>query len=139
MVELATQKQINDLAYKVIGCAIEVNRHHGPGLLESVYENCLLYELKQQEIQAQSQVRVPILYKGIDLGGHLIIDILVEDEIVVELNAVDILLPIHEAQLLTYLKLTHNCKGLLINFNSNKIIDTTKHLVTEAFSRLPKE
>lgn len=139
MVELMTQKRINELAYKVVGCAIEVNRHHGPGLLESVYETCLLYELRQQGIQAQSQVRVPILYKGIDLGGHLIIDILVEDEIIVELKAVDVLLKIHEAQLLTYLKLTHNYKGLLINFNSNKIIDTTKHFVTEAFSMLPKE
>ncbi len=136
---MITQKYLNNIAYKVVGCAIEVNKHQGPGLLESVYELCLLYELKKVGLQAASQVRIPVLYKGIDLGGHLVIDILVEDEVVVELKAVESLLPIHEAQIITYLKLTDNYKGVLINFNSTKIIDTTKHFVTEKFADLPKE
>jgi GxxExxY protein len=136
---MITQKYLNDIAYKVVGCAIEVNKHQGPGLLESVYELSLLYELKKAGLKAESQVRVPVFYKGVDLGGHLVIDILVEDEVVVELKTVESILPIHEAQILTYLKLTHNCKGVLINFNSTKIIDTTKHFVTEKFAHLPKE
>ena len=122
-----------------MGCAIEVNKHCGPGLLESVYELCLMYELERHGLQAKSQVRVPVLYKGIDLGGHLFIDVLVEDEIVVELKAVESILPIHEAQIISYLKLTDNYKGMLINFNTTKITDSTKHFVTEKFAELPKE
>ncbi len=136
-----TQKYLNQIAYEVMGCAIEVNKHCGPGLLESVYELCLMYELERHGLQAQSQVRVPILYKGVDLGGHLFIDILVEDEIVVELKAVESLLPIHEAQIISYLKLTDNFKGILINFNTTQVTDktSTKHFVTEKFAALPKE
>lgn len=108
---MITQKYLNDIAYKIVGCAIEVNKQYGPGLLESVYKVCLLHELKLQGIKAESPYRIPILYKGIDLGGHLIIDLLVEDEVVVELKAVSEILPIHEAQLLNYLKLTENYEG----------------------------
>lgn len=136
---MITQKYLNDIAYKVVGCAIEVNKHYGPGLLESVYEVCLLHELKVQGFKVESQYRIPIFYKGVDLGGHLIIDLLVEDEVVVELKSVSEILPIHEAQLLTYLKLTENYRGILINFNTTKIVDTTKHFVTEGFATLPKE
>ena len=136
-----TQKYLNQIAYEVMGCAIEVNKHCGPGLLESVYELCLMYELERHGLQAQLQVRVPILYKGIDLGGHLFIDILVEDEIVVELKAVEKLLPIHEAQILSYMKLTDNYKGILINFNATQITnkESSKHFVIEKFADLPKE
>lgn len=136
---LPTQKYLNELSYKIVGCAIEVNKHYGPGLLESVYEKCLMYELGKAGLKAESQVVVPILYKNTNLGGHLLIDILVEDELVVELKAVDAILPVHEAQLLTYLKLTSNYKGMIINFNSTKVIDSTKHFVTESFAQLPKE
>lgn len=140
MIQL-TQKYLNQIAYEVMGCAIEVNKHAGPGLLESVYESCMMYELQRHGLRAQSQVRVPVFYRGIDLGSHLFIDILVEDGIVLELKAVESLQPIHEAQLLTYLKLTDNYKGILINFNTTKITDkaSAKHFVTEKFADLPKE
>lgn len=136
-----TQKYLNQIAYEVMGCAIEVNKHCGPGLLESVYELCLMYELKKNGLKAESQVRVPILYKNVDLGGHLFIDVLVEDEVVIELKAVEKLLPIHEAQILSYLKLTDNYKGILINFNTTQITskESTKHFVTEKFADLPTE
>ena len=134
-----TQKYINELAYSIIGCAIEVNKQLGPGLLESLYERCLVDELESEGINFESQVRIPILYKEKDLGGHLIIDILVENLIVVELKAVDALLPIYEAQLLTYLKLTNKPKGLLINFNSTNITKSTIPLVTKLFAQLPED
>lgn len=134
-----TKKYVNDLSYLIVGCAIEVNKQLGPGLLESVYERCLVDELKSQNINFDSQVRIPILYKEKDLGGHLIIDILVEDLIIVELKAVDEMLPIYEAQLLTYLKLTNKPKGLLINFNSTNITKSTIPLVTKLFAELAED
>lgn len=134
-----TKKYVNELSYIIVGCAIEVNKQMGPGLLESVYERCLIDELEAKGINYQSQVRIPVLYKGKDLGGHLIIDILVEDLIVVELKAVDEMVPIYEAQLLSYLKLTNKPKGLLINFNSTNITKSTIPLVTKLFAELPED
>jgi GxxExxY protein len=134
-----TKKYVNDLSYIIVGCAIEVNKQMGPGLLESVYERCLIDELKSQNIDFESQVKIPILYKEKDLGGHLIIDILVEDLIIVELKAVDELIPIYEAQLLSYLKLTNKPKGLLINFNSTNITKSTIPIVTKLFAELPED
>lgn len=134
-----SKKYLNQIAYEVMSCAIEVNKHAGPGLLGSVYESCMMYELGRHGLLAESQVRVPVMYKGIDLGGHLFIDILVEDEIVVELKAVELLLPIQEAQIISYLKLTESYKGVLINFNSTNIVSSTKHFVTERFADLPIE
>jgi GxxExxY protein len=134
-----TKKYVNDLSYLIVGCAIEVNKQMGPGLLESVYERCLIDELKSQNIDLESQVKIPILYKEKDLGGHLIIDILVEDLIIVELKSVDELIPIYEAQLLSYLKLTNKPKGLLINFNSTNITKSTIPLVTKLFAELPED
>lgn len=134
-----TKKYVNDLSYLIVGCAIEVNKQMGPGLLESVYERCLIDELKSQNIDLESQVKIPILYKEKDLGGHLIIDILVEDLIIVELKAVDEMIPIYEAQLLSYLKLTNKPKGLLINFNSTNIAKSTIPLVTKLFAELPED
>ena len=137
---MSTQKYINDLAFEVVGCAIEVHKHLGPGLLESVYETCFVEELKQNGFSVKSQVIVPVVYKQVELGNVLKLDILVDDLIIVELKAVDELLPVFKAQLLTYLKLTGKPKGLLINFNCENI---TKYglvpLVTEEFSKLPKE
>jgi len=126
-----TQKGINDLAYKIIGCAIEVSKQYGPGLLESVYENCLVYELISKGLKVQRQVKLPVLYKGVELDNFLQLDVLVQDLIIIELKAVEELSPIHEAQLLTYLKLADKPKGLLINFNSTKITDSVKHFVTD--------
>jgi len=101
----------------IIGAAIEVHRQLGPGLLESAYEECLCHELHLREIQFKRQIRLPVLYKGLLLDCGYTIDLIVEDQVVVELKAIEKLLPIHEAQLLTYLRLSKKQVGLLINFN----------------------
>ena len=132
-----TQKIINDLAYKVVGCAIEVHSELGPGLLESVYEKCLCYELKQKNITFKNQVDIAIKYKQTNIKSNLRLDILIEDLIIVELKAIEKLFPIHQAQLLTYLKLTGVPKGLLINFNTKNISKELIPLVTTEFSKLP--
>ena len=109
--------KFDELSNRVIGLAIEVHRNLGPGLLESAYEQCLGIELRNSEIKFTAQCPFPINYKGnaIDFGYR--IDLLVENSLILELKCVEKLLPIHEAQLLTYLKLTNVCTGLLINFN----------------------
>ena len=132
-----TQKTINDLAYKIVGRAIEVHNELGPGLLESVYEKCLCYELKQNNIAFKNQVEIAIKYKQTNIKSSLRVDILVEDLIIVELKAIEKLLPIHQAQFLTYLKLTEPPKGLLINFNKKNISKDLIPLVTPNFSKLP--
>ena len=109
--------ELNDLTEKVIGCAIKVHRVLGPGLLESAYEVCLLHELRKAGLKAERQVALPVIYEGLRLDANYFIDILVEDTVVIELKSVEHLLPIHEAQLLTYLKLANKKLGLLINFN----------------------
>ena len=101
----------------ILGAALEVHRHLGPGLLESAYEECLCHELRIRELRFQRQVDLPVEYKGLKLNCGYKIDLIVQDEVVLELKAVEKLLPIHQAQLLTYLKLAHKRVGLLINFN----------------------
>jgi GxxExxY protein len=108
--------QLNKLTEKIIGCAIEVHKTLGPGLLESIYENALCFELTISGIAYNKQVKIPIVYKGSDLGDYRI-DLLVEDEIIVELKTAEKIEPVFEAQLLTYLKITGKRIGLLINFN----------------------
>ncbi len=112
----------------VIGCAIEVHRHLGPGLLESSYERCLMYELAQKGVYAQNQVLLPINYKGVEIDAGYRLDILIPDTLILELKAVDKLSPIYTAQVLTYLKLTGIKTGLLINFNEKKLIDGLKRI-----------
>jgi GxxExxY protein len=112
----------------VIGCAIEVHRHLGPGLLESSYEHCLMYELAQKGIIAKSQVVLPINYKGVEIDAGYRLDILIPGQLVLELKAVDKLVPIHTAQVLTYLKLTGLKTGFLINFNERKLTDGLKRI-----------
>ena len=107
----------NRLGTKIIDAAMQVHRELGPGLLESVYEVCLIEELKNKGLKVESQVRLPIVYKGKELKKDFIIDLLVEDKIVIELKAVEDLLPVHEVQLVTYLKLSGMKLGYLINFN----------------------
>ena len=136
---MITQKYINDLAYKIIGCAIEVHKHLGPGLLESVYEECFVEELKRAGLSVKSQVYVPIIYKGKKLGGKLKLDILVENLITIELKAVEIMISLYQAQLLSYLKLAGKPKGLLINFNCENISKDITSMVTEDFAKLPVE
>jgi GxxExxY protein len=112
-----TETDYNLLSEKIIKCSIEVHKELGPGLLESVYEACLLKELKRSNISVKKQVQIPIIYKEELLDKEFIIDLLVEDKIVIEVKAVEVLLPVHEYQLITYLKLSGNKLGLLINFN----------------------
>ncbi len=109
--------EFDDLSGKVIGCAIEVHRELGPGLLESAYEQCLAHELSMHEIPFRLQVPVPVEYKGLKLESGYRIDLLIDDTLIVELKSVDRLQPLHEAQLLTYMKLAGMKTGLLINFN----------------------
>ncbi len=135
---MITQKYINEISYTIIGCAIEVHKHIGPGLLESVYESCFIDEMKSVGLVVKSQVYVPVHYKGKDLGGSLKLDLLVNDLIIVEEKAVEKMIPLYKAQLLSYLKLTGKPKGLLINFHSENIKEQLVSLVTEEFSKLPK-
>jgi len=115
---------INDLSYKIIGCAMKVHTALGPGLLESVYEKALEYELEKSGLEVKSQVALPFVYEDIkfDIGFRL--DLLVEDTIIIELKSVETLADVHHKQLLTYLKLTGKKLGLLINFNTISIKDS---------------
>ena len=113
---------------KVIECAIEVHKQLGPGLLESTYESCLVYELQQAELSPFNQVELPISYKNISLDAGYRLDILLPKVLILELKAVDKLLPIHTAQLITYLKLTGIKTGLLINFNVSRLVDGIKRI-----------
>ena len=107
----------NEISKVVIGCAIEVHKQLGPGLLESAYQECLLYELKQAGLKVAKEVPMPIVYKEIKLDHGYRMDILVENKFVIELKTVDYITDVHKAQLLTYLKLGNYKLGLLINFH----------------------
>jgi len=113
--------EVNELTEQIIGAAIEVHRSLGPGLLESTYEACLLYELAERKLHAERQRALPVIYKGVHVDCGYRIDLLVEREVIVELKAVDRIEPIHEAQLLSYLKLSGCHVGLLINFNVKQL------------------
>jgi GxxExxY protein len=121
--------EFEPLSGKLIGCALEVHKRLGPGLLESTYEKCLSHELSSAGIKHYLQKEVPVEYKGIVLECGYRIDILVENSLIVELKSVDKILPIHEAQLLTYMKLTNIKTGLLINFNVKQLKDGIKRFV----------
>jgi GxxExxY protein len=130
-----TKKYLNELTYRVIGCAIEVHKHLGPGLLESVYEKCFLRELNLQGIANKSQNWVPLEYKGLQLDTELRLDVLVEDILCVELKAQEGLLPIHDAVLLSYMQMLQKPKGILINFHCVNIFkEGQKTLVNNLFS-----
>jgi GxxExxY protein len=113
----------------IIGAAIEVHRHLGPGLLESVYEAALAYEIANRGISVERQKPVPLVYKGLKFDEGFRLDLLVASEVVVELKCVDVILPIHEAQLISYLKLTGLKVGLLINFKVPVLKQGIKRLV----------
>jgi GxxExxY protein len=110
-------KQFDHLSNKVIGCALTVHRQLGPGLLENTYKQCLAYELNQAEIQFQTEVNCPVQYKDIHISCGYRIDLLIDNKLIIELKCVDKLHPVHEAQILTYMKLSNIKIGLLINFN----------------------
>lgn len=109
--------EINRLSKIIVDSCYEVHRHLGPGLLESVYENCLEIELKHRGIKTDRQVPVPLKYKNLDLEKEFYIDLLVEDKIIIEIKAVETMIPVFEAQLLSYLKLADKRLGFLVNFN----------------------
>jgi len=122
-------QEINELTGRIIGCAIDVHKILGPGLLESAYEECLCYELAENKILFERQKPIPVNYKSINLDAGYRIDILVEKKVVLELKSIDVLAPIHTAQILTYLKFSEKKIGLLINFNVTKLKDGLKRYV----------
>ena len=123
-------KAIEDkITEKIIGCAIEVHKVLGPGLLESAYEECLCYEISQLSLNFERQVDLPVVYKGVQLDCGYRMDLVVEDLVVVEIKAVERLLAIHEAQLLSYLKLYNKSVGLLLNFHSSVLKNGLKRIV----------
>jgi GxxExxY protein len=133
-----TKKYLDELTYEVIGCAIEVHKTLGPGLLESVYERCFARELALKGIKFKKQQTVPLNYKGEFLEAELRLDILVEDVLCIELKAQEGLLPIHEAILLSYMKMLEKPKGILINFQCVNIFkEGQKTLINKLFSALP--
>jgi len=131
-----TKKEVTQLAYEITGFAIKVHKALGPGLLESIYEKCLKYELERNGYDVKQQLVVKIDYYDLEFESDLRIDLLVNDCVVVELKAIENLLPIHEAQLLTYMKLLQRPQGLLINFNTTNITKSMKPLVNDHFARL---
>ena len=136
---MMTQKSLNDLSHRIVGAAIEVHKELGPGLLESIYEKCLTHLLRESGLHLVTQQKVPLVFRGLHLDCDLRFDLLVEDCIIVEIKAIDSLMPIHEAQLLTYLKLLEKPKGILINFNCTNIFkEGQKTMVTDLYARLPK-
>ena len=119
----------NSITHEIIGAAIEVHRVLGPGLLESAYTRCLQYELIARKIRFLTQRQLPIIYKGIVLAASYRLDFVVEDLVVVEVKSVAVLLPVHEAQLLTYLSLSAHPAGLLINFNVPRLVEGVKRVI----------
>jgi GxxExxY protein len=117
------------LSEKVIGAAIEVHRNLGPGLLESVYEQCLCYELSELGLSYKRQHAMPVIYKTQRIDSGLKLDILVENELIVELKSVEEMIAIYDAQLLTYLKLSGIKRGLLLNFNTFLLKDGIKRMI----------
>jgi GxxExxY protein len=136
--KIMTKKYLDELTYQIIGAAIEVHKSLGPGLLESVYHKCLRQEFTLRGLNFGSEFLVPVEYKGIHVETDLRCDFLVDNAIVVELKAVDAIAPMFEAQLLTYMKLLHKPKGILINFNCvNLFKDGQQTFVNEYFRLLP--
>jgi GxxExxY protein len=131
-----TKKEVTKLSFEITGFAIKVHKKLGPGLLESVYEQCLKFELERNGYNVKQQVVVKIEYDDLELESTLRIDLLVNDTVIIELKTVESILPIHEAQLLTYMKLLEKPQGLLINFYTTNITRSLKPFVNEYFSRL---
>lgn len=121
----------NQISHKVIGAAIEVHKHLGPGLLESAYQKCLTHELSTMGLVVSEQVPMPITYKGIKLDHGYRMDILTENKLVIEIISVDTITPVHEAQLLTYLKLGNYRLGLILNFHVHVMKNGIKRMVNK--------
>src|SRR5580765_2584316 len=135
-----TQKYLDELSYKIIGAAIEVHKHLGPGLLESVYQKCFLHELTLRGIAWQSQRSVPMNYKDISVDTDLRYDVLVEDLIITELKSNEGIAPIYVAKTLTYMRLLEKAKGVIINFNVVNIFkEGQRTVVNDLYAKLPRE
>ena len=134
-----TKKEITQLSYKIVGHAIAVHKELGPGLLESIYETCLQFELKENGYDVKRQVIIPIVYKGYTMEQDLRLDLLVNDCIIIEVKAVQEILPVHKAQLITYMKLLKVPQGLLINFYTDNITKSKIPIINEFFNELPDE
>ncbi len=119
----------NEISREIIGAAIEVHKALGPGMLESAYEECLAYELGARGLEVARQVAVPIVYKEVHLDCGYRLDLLVQNQVVIELKSVDALIPVHEAQILTYLKFSQKRLGLLLNFNVKRLKDGLRHYI----------
>jgi len=132
-----TKKEVTQLSYKITGFAIKVHKALGPGLLESIYEECLKTELIKNGYDVKQQLYFPINYEGVEIETKLVVDLLVNNCIIIELKAVEEVLPIHEAQLLTYMKVLKKPQGLLINFFTNNITKSLKPFINEYFKELP--
>jgi GxxExxY protein len=122
---------INQLTEQIIGAAIEVHREKGPGLLESTYEACLAHELSLRGLKWALQVPVPLTYKGTVIDTAFRADLIVEDLVLVELKAIETVLPIHKAQVLSYIRETGHCIGLLINFHVPKLVDGISRIIND--------
>ncbi|MBS1744642.1 MAG: GxxExxY protein [Bacteroidetes bacterium] len=134
-----TKKQVTQLSYAIIGLAIKVHKILGPGLLESVYEKCLLYELQKAGHEVKQQLIVPVVYEEMIFDTDLRLDLLVDEIVIVELKAIETVPPVHEAKLLTYMKLLKKPQGLMINFFTDNITKSMKPFVNEYFRHLPDE
>jgi GxxExxY protein len=139
MYEKYSKKYLDDLTYELIGAAIEVHKALGPGLLESAYHQCLIHELHLRKIVFKTEFNIPIDYKDFEFETNFRCDLFVEDVLVVELKASGSIVPLHEAQLLTYMKLLKAPKGLILNFNVVNIFkEGQKTLVNEIYRDLPE-
>jgi GxxExxY protein len=130
------KKQFTQLAYEITGKAIKVHKELGPGLLEKIYEVCLQFELIKSGYHVQNQFKVPVIYGGIEMDMDLKADLLVNDCVVVEIKVVESIMPVHEAQLFTYMRLLKKPQGLLINFFTDNITRSMKPLVNQYFQEL---
>lgn len=136
---MLTKKLVNQISYEVVGCAIAVHKELGPGMLESIYEDCMCIEFEEKGIKFQRQVPIELNYKGRKINRQLKLDLLVENIVIVELKAVEIMNPIYTAQLLSYLNQAKLPKGLLINFNETNIANTMIPLVSKYFKIIPDQ
>ena len=144
--QLITKKMVTELSYQIINAAINVHKELGPGLLESVYEKCLKHELLERGFKIDSQIKVPINYGKISIEADLRCDLIVNDIVVVEIKAVEVLNPVYYAQVLSYMKLLQLPQGLLINFFIKNIVKSSKPFVNELFkfdfyssNKIPKQ
>ena len=127
--------ELNDISGQIIAAALKVHTVIGPGLLESVYQNCVYHELKKRGLQSEIEVPLPVIYEDLRVESKFRLDLIVENRIIVEFKCVDVLLPIHKVQLLTYLRLANLPLGLLLNFNVIHMKDGIKRILNNRYQR----